>query len=84
VTLESALYDARVQKRFDVTTQIFAEEGVPVHRLQVEGDDLLSQLLQGTAWGDYVSVYLALLNGVDPSPVPQIVRLKAALDDQKD
>jgi len=26
-----------------------------------------------------VSCYLALLNGIDPSPVPQIDRLKAAL-----
>ena len=37
--------------------------------------------LQATAWGDYTSCYLALLNNVDPMPVPQIVRLKAALAD---
>ncbi|MCK9518425.1 MAG: bifunctional phosphoglucose/phosphomannose isomerase [Dehalococcoidia bacterium] len=81
VTLESErLYDARVQKRFDVTAQIFEEEGVPLHRLSIEGDSTLSEILLGTAWGDYVSVYLALLNGVDPGPVPQIVRLKAALE----
>lgn len=80
VTLESpSLYDARVQKRFDVTTQLFAEDGVPVHRIAMRSDGLLPQLFEGTAWGDYVSCYLALLNGQDPSPVPQIVRLKAAL-----
>lgn len=80
VTLESpSLYDARVQKRFDVTTQLFAEDGIPVHRIAMQSDGLLAQLFEGTAWGDYVSCYLALLNGQDPSPVPQIVRLKAAL-----
>ena len=80
VTLEAeASYDPRVQKRFDVSAQLFEEDGVPVHRLSVGGESLLAQLLNGTAWGDYVSCYLALLNGVDPSPVPQIVRLKAAL-----
>ncbi|MCC7364574.1 MAG: bifunctional phosphoglucose/phosphomannose isomerase [Dehalococcoidia bacterium] len=80
VTLEAPdTYDPRVQKRFDVTCQLFEEDGVPVHRLTVGGSSILSQLFQGTAWGDYVSCYLALLNGVDPSPVPQIVRLKAAL-----
>ena len=80
VTLEApGGYDPRVQKRFEVTTQLFAEDGVPVHRLLVAGETLLAELLAGTAWGDYVSCYLALLNGVDPTPVPQIVRLKAAL-----
>lgn len=79
VTLESALYDTRVQKRFDVTTDLFAAEGIPVHRLQVEGETVLAQLLIGTAWGDFISCYLALLNNEDPSPVPQIVTLKEAL-----
>ncbi|MGE5595943.1 MAG: SIS domain-containing protein, partial [Hyphomicrobiales bacterium] len=80
VTLESrSMYDRRVQKRFDVTTELFREEGIPVHRCEVGGENLLSQILQATAWGDYTSCYLALLRGVDPMPVPQIVRLKAAL-----
>jgi len=79
VTLESDLYDPRVQKRFDVTTKLFEDEGVPVHRIKVGGDTLLTQMLQGTAWGDFISCYVALLNGIDPTPVPQIVRLKEAL-----
>jgi len=79
VTLESALYDERVQRRFDVTAAQFEETGIPVHRITVAGQRMIDQLLVGTAWGDYVSCYLAFLNGVDPSPVPQIDRLKAAL-----
>ena len=79
VTLESELNDARTRKRFDVTCAQFAETGIPVHRFQSGGSTILDQLLLATAWGDYVSCYLALLNGVDPSPVPQIDRLKAAL-----
>ncbi|MEX0783244.1 MAG: bifunctional phosphoglucose/phosphomannose isomerase [Dehalococcoidia bacterium] len=79
VTLESALYHERTSLRFDLTTKYFAEAGIPVHRHQVGGEGLLAQLLLGTAWGDYVSAYLALLNDQDPSPVPQIDRLKAEL-----
>ena len=48
-------------------------------RITVAGQRIIDQLLIGTAWGDYVSCYLAFLNNVDPSPVPQIDRLKAAL-----
>ncbi len=81
VTMESAMYDRRNQARFEVTAGLFKEAKVRVHRLQVEGDSHLAQLLVGTAWGDYVSCYLAFLNGVDPTPVPQIVKLKEALAD---
>ncbi len=79
VTLDSELYDERVQRRFDVTAGLFEESGVPVHRIRVAGQRALEQIVVGTAWGDYVSCYLALLNGIDPGPVPQIDRLKAAL-----
>lgn len=79
VTMESDLYDRRIERRFEVTRDLFEEAGVPVHRIVVEGANVLEQLIAGTAWGDFVSCYLALLHGVDPSPVPQIDRLKAAL-----
>ncbi len=79
VTLDSQLYDERVRRRFDVTAALFEESAVPVHRIRVAGQQALEQIVLGTAWGDYVSCYLALLNGIDPSPVPQIDRLKAAL-----
>ncbi|MGH2610126.1 MAG: SIS domain-containing protein, partial [Tepidiformaceae bacterium] len=79
VTLESALYHERTRKRVDLTASYFAETGIPVHRIEVGGDGILAQLLVGTAWGDYVSAYLALLNDQDPSPVPQIDRLKREL-----
>ncbi len=79
VTLESPLYNHRTNKRFDVTTELFEAAGIPVHRLEMAGNSPLQDLLLATAWGDYVSCYLALLNGEDPSPVPQIDRLKAVL-----
>jgi glucose/mannose-6-phosphate isomerase len=79
VTLESGLYDVRVRRRFEVTAEQFRDAGIPVHRIAVQGASLLQQLIAATAWGDYVSCYLALLAGIDPTPVPQIDRLKAAL-----
>lgn len=79
VTLESDLYDRRTQLRFEVTGQLFGETGIPLHRHRAAGDTPLAQILHATAIGDYASTYLAFLNGVDPSPVPPIVRLKEAL-----
>jgi hypothetical protein len=36
--------------------------------------------LWGIAMGDFVSVYLALLNGVNPTPVDLVEKLKAELN----
>jgi len=79
VMIESRLYDDRVRRRFDVTADLLTDAGIPVHRIALGGATVLDQLLQGTAWGDYTSCYLGLLNGFDPTPIPQIDRLKAAL-----
>ncbi len=80
VTLEShGLYGTRTQSRFDVVTALFESRGVTVHRIDVGGRTVLEQLLVATAWGDYVSCYLALLNGVDPTPVPEIDAYRAAM-----
>ncbi len=76
VTFESQLYDARTRNRGEATAEHFEAAGIPVHRIELGGSTVLQQLLLGTAWGDYVSCYLALLNGVDPTPIPQIERLK--------
>jgi hypothetical protein len=50
-----------------------------VERIEIGGETVLQQLLLGTAWGDYTSCYVALLNGMDPTPIPQIDQLKAIL-----
>lgn len=79
VSLESPLYHYRMALRCDATAQQFKRFDVPFERVQTGGESLLDDLLQGTAWGDYTSCYLGLLNGVDPTPIPQIDALKAAL-----
>jgi glucose/mannose-6-phosphate isomerase len=79
VSLESPLYQARMVMRCGATAQQFGDAGVPVERIATRGQSLLDDMLEGTAWGDYTSCYLGLLNGVDPTPVPQIDALKAAL-----
>jgi glucose/mannose-6-phosphate isomerase len=78
VSMESRLYDDRTRARCDVTAAQFAAAGIPVERFEVGGETLLEQVLIGTAWGDYVSCYVALLNGLDPTPIQQIDVIKAA------
>jgi glucose/mannose-6-phosphate isomerase len=54
-----------------------------VYDLQSDGDDLLSRQMALVQLGDYVSVYLALLRGIDPLPVDPIVDLKRRMAGQQ-
>ena len=47
--------------------------------IEARGQSPLAQLLSVLTIGDWVSYYLALLNGADPTPVTAIDYLKAEL-----
>ncbi|MBI2165503.1 MAG: bifunctional phosphoglucose/phosphomannose isomerase [Chloroflexi bacterium] len=69
----------RVTLRFQITQDILAKEGVQAEEVRAEGKGPLAQVLSTLCLGDWVSYYLALLYDADPSPVPVIDYLKAAL-----
>lgn len=71
---------ARVQKRMEVTRELIAHSSVPVLEVWSEGHSLLARLFSLIFLGDLVSVYLAVLNGVDPTPVKKIDLLKERLE----
>jgi glucose/mannose-6-phosphate isomerase len=47
--------------------------------VRVTGDGRFGQALDGIVRGDFASIYLAALYGLDPTPVESISMLKAAL-----
>ena len=51
----------------------------PTRRSRVDGDGRLAQALSAIVLGDYVSVYLAFMYGIDPTPVDVIDHIKARL-----
>lgn len=79
VLLTSTLYHPRVQVRAPATAGVLARRGIPHQVLSVQGESLLAQMLWTIHTGDFVSYYLALLNGADPTPVDAITYLKERL-----
>ena len=79
VFLRSPRLHRRLLLRYQFTQQALEEAGVECQALEVPGEGPLAMLLAATLLADYASFYLALLNGVDPTPVPEIERLKAWL-----
>jgi len=81
IDLRSSLEHERVQKRFAVTERLLSGMRPAPIVVETRGDSLLQQLLWTVVLGDFVSLYLALLNGLDPTPVELIEKLKTALNE---
>lgn len=78
VVLEDGSESAKMQARRDVTARLI--EGVaPTVRVQAFGDSLLARMLTLVLMGDFVSLYLAALNDVDPENIDSINVLKSEL-----
>lgn len=79
VDLRSSLEHERVQKRFNLTDRLLSGKRPAANVVQAQGDSLLQQLLWTVVYGDFTSLYLALLNNVNPSPVDAQEKFKLEL-----
>jgi glucose/mannose-6-phosphate isomerase len=80
VFLEDADHHPRVRRRVDLTAEEVERAGAPAVRVPSRGESRLERVLSLILLGDLVSVYLAALAGVDPTPTEALDRIKAALD----
>jgi glucose/mannose-6-phosphate isomerase len=69
----------RNKLRSDYTRQAFLQEGLSTDFVEASGDSALAHLWTVLHYGDYLAYYLAMLYGVDPTPVDALTGLKAAL-----
>jgi len=69
----------RVAMRMDITKDILIRKGVKVIEIHSRGKGLLSRIMSLVLIGDMTSFYLAILNGIDPTPVDRITFLKKEL-----
>ncbi|HSX31932.1 MAG TPA: bifunctional phosphoglucose/phosphomannose isomerase [Candidatus Saccharimonadales bacterium] len=79
IDLRSDLEHPRVQRRFEVGARMLSGKRPEPIVVQAEGETVLEHLLWTIAYGDFVSVYLGLLNGLNPAPVVLIEAFKKEL-----
>lgn len=77
--LEPGGLDDGQRRRYEVVAGLLRRNGIPCHSLKAGRGPALSQLMNMLILGDYVSYYLALLRGIDPSPNPSIDEAKELL-----
>ncbi len=62
--------------RSELTRKIFMLEGINTDEIHASGESRLAQQWSCLHLGDYVSYYLAMGYGVDPTPIEAIINLK--------
>jgi glucose/mannose-6-phosphate isomerase len=79
VMLDDRALPPRMDRRVELTAGLVAASGAPMRRVVARGELPLERVMSLVFLGDLVSIYLAALDGIDPTPVEQIERFKRAL-----
>lgn len=80
IEIQSDMEHPRIRKRFEVSERLLSGKRPHPNIVKPQGETVLKQLLWSVMLGDHVSVYLALLNGLNPTPVDLVEKLKISLD----
>ncbi len=79
VFLDDSDLHPRIRQRIELTRGLIEAEAAGTYRVESVGQNQTERLVSLVLLGDLVSLYLAVLREVDPTPVASIDRLKSAL-----
>ncbi len=72
LVFNSNLYHPRTQKRIPITQTVIEDAGAEVMPIRLEGESRLEQVFEVITFGAYVNFYLAMLESIDPTPIPTV------------
>jgi glucose/mannose-6-phosphate isomerase len=79
VLLRDAEDTPEVEARLTLSGDFAQRQGAAVHEVKGQGEGRIARLASLVHFGDYVSFYLALLSGADPTPIASIDEFKQRL-----
>lgn len=79
IFFESRFLHDRVKKRYEITKQLFKEQGLSYLSYELKGSTVLSQSLELAHYCAWLGYYLSINRNDDPGPEPWILKLKEAL-----
>lgn len=80
VDLRGSCEHASVQRSFELSERLLSGLRPAPHVVEAVGANHLEQLLWASVFGDFVTIYAALLAGINPTPLELVARLKTELD----
>lgn len=75
----SDLEHPQILKRFEISDRLLSGKRPKATIIKLAGDTPIAQMMWGSVLADFTSIYTAILNGVDPTPVEIIEKLKHEL-----
>lgn len=75
----SDLYHQRIKERFELTRQLVDKVNIPTFVFTVQSATRLKQVFETIQFGNFYSFYLAMVNGVNPAPIPTVDWFKQEL-----
>jgi glucose/mannose-6-phosphate isomerase len=79
VFLDDSTLHPRLRRRVELTAEIARDGAKTVEVVESRGESAFERVMSLVFLGDLASVYLAALNGTDPTPVAVLERFKAVL-----
>ena len=79
IDIRSSFDAERIEERMELSDRLLSGKRPKAHTVELVGDSLLRQQLWGCLLADTVSCYVAILNGVNPTPVELVEKLKKEL-----
>ncbi len=82
MTIINLRHDAehpQVSRRVEFVAEVMGEVVAGIEEVRAQGEGDLAQLFDLALFGDFVSLYMADQEGIDPGPVPVLGEIKARL-----
>ena len=78
--INSTLYPQVIRDRLDITKDLITKFRYPLTVIKPDGKDPVTQAFETLYFGEFLSYYLGIVNGLDPGPIPTIENFKIQLD----
>lgn len=71
----------KIAQRMEIVKELVMDQALSIIEINTVGESRLERMFSLVQLADWVSIYLALLNGIDPTPVTKIDLLKSKLSE---
>jgi glucose/mannose-6-phosphate isomerase len=79
ILLNSENYPQKIKDRLMITKEVLTKQGYPVTVIKPESSSMVDQALETILFFEYFSFYLAMVNNVNPGPIPWVDYFKKRL-----
>lgn len=79
INILDEVYHSQIKKRFQITSELTAKEKIEIINLESKEENFKLRLMDLVYLGDWISYYLTILRGFDPTEIENINTLKEKL-----